>query len=43
MPDQRDDVAVAFTPLRVALGSALAAVLLFLAFAGPALDHLCTA
>ena len=43
MPDQRDAVAVSFTPLRAALGFVLAAVLLFLAFAGPALDHLCAA
>jgi 4-amino-4-deoxy-L-arabinose transferase-like glycosyltransferase len=43
VPDQRDDVAVSFTPPRVALGFVLAAVLLFLAFAGPALDHLCAA
>jgi len=34
--------AIALTPPRLALGTALAALLLFLAFAGPALDHLCT-
>ena len=32
---------VAFTPLRLACGAALAALLLALAFAGPALDGLC--
>jgi len=32
---------IALTPLRLAIGAALAALLLFLAFAGPALDHLC--
>lgn len=32
---------IALTPLRLALGAALAALLLFLAFAGPALDQLC--
>jgi len=29
------------TPVRLAVGGALAALLLFLAFAGPALDRLC--
>ncbi len=29
------------TPLRLALGALLAALVIFLAFAGPALDHLC--
>lgn len=33
---------IALTPLRLAIGAALAALLLFLAFAGPALDGLCT-
>lgn len=37
----RDEPTVALTPPRLALGVALAALLLFLAFAGPALDHLC--
>lgn len=37
----RDAEAIALTPLRLALGAALAALLLFLAFAGPALDRLC--
>jgi len=32
---------LALTPPRLAIGAALAALLLFLAFAGPALDHLC--
>ena len=32
---------IAFTPLRLAIGAALAVVLLLLAFAGPALDGLC--
>jgi 4-amino-4-deoxy-L-arabinose transferase-like glycosyltransferase len=32
---------IALTPTRLAIGAALAALLLFLAFAGPALDHLC--
>ncbi|MEO7431636.1 MAG: glycosyltransferase family 39 protein [Dokdonella sp.] len=32
---------LALTPLRLSLGAALATLLLFLAFAGPALDHLC--
>ena len=31
------------TPLRLAVGALLAMLLLFLAFAGPALDHLCAA
>jgi 4-amino-4-deoxy-L-arabinose transferase-like glycosyltransferase len=35
--------ALALTPPRLALGALLAALLLFLAFAGPALDHLCAA
>lgn len=35
------DETVAWTPLRFAAGAALAALLLFLAFAGPALDGLC--
>jgi len=33
--------AIVLTPLRLAAGAALAALLLFLAFAGPALDGLC--
>lgn len=33
--------AIAFTPLRLAIGAALAVLLLLLAFAGPALDGLC--
>jgi 4-amino-4-deoxy-L-arabinose transferase-like glycosyltransferase len=33
--------ALALTPIRLAIGAALAALLLFLAFAGPTLDHLC--
>jgi 4-amino-4-deoxy-L-arabinose transferase-like glycosyltransferase len=33
---------IAFTPMRLGAGAALAALLLFLAFAGPALDALCT-
>jgi hypothetical protein len=39
----RDEVrdAIALTPRRLAIGAALAALLRFLAFAGPALDHLC--
>lgn len=37
----RDEPA-AWTPLRLGIGVALAALLLFLAFAGPALDGLCT-
>jgi 4-amino-4-deoxy-L-arabinose transferase-like glycosyltransferase len=37
--DARD--AIALTPLRLAIGAVLAALLLFFAFAGPALDHLC--
>ena len=32
---------VRLTPLRLAIGAVLAALLLFLAFAGPALDQLC--
>jgi hypothetical protein len=32
-----------FTPPRIAAGVALAALLLFLAFAGPLLDGLCAA
>jgi hypothetical protein len=36
-----DSDALALTPRRLAIGAALAALLLFLAFAGPALDHLC--
>lgn len=35
--------ALLMTPQRLALGALLAALLLFLAFAGPALDHLCAA
>jgi 4-amino-4-deoxy-L-arabinose transferase-like glycosyltransferase len=42
-PDRRNDAVVAFTPLRAAIACVLAAVLLFLAFAGPALDRLCAA
>ena len=38
---EADSDAVALTPPRLAIGAALAALLLFLAFAGPALDHLC--
>jgi len=38
---RRDDGALAFTPLRLCVGTALAALLLFLAFAPAALDHLC--
>lgn len=40
---ERDNIgnAIALTPIRLAIGAALAALLLFLAFAGPALDHLC--
>jgi hypothetical protein len=41
VPGRRDDVVVSFTPLRAAFATGLAALLLFLAFAGPALDHLC--
>ena len=39
----RDDAgeAIALTPRRLAIGAAVAALLLFLAFAGPALDGLC--
>ncbi|HEU4665379.1 MAG TPA: hypothetical protein VFS55_15220 [Dokdonella sp.] len=37
----RDEATVALTAPRLAAGAALAALLLFLAFAGPALDHLC--
>ncbi|HEX5125076.1 MAG TPA: hypothetical protein VFV97_17660, partial [Rhodanobacteraceae bacterium] len=36
-----DGGAIAMTPIRLAIGAALAALLLFLAFAGPALDRLC--
>ncbi len=35
------DESLSFTPLRMAIGTALATVLLFFAFAGPALDGLC--
>lgn len=35
--------AIAWTPPRLVLGAALACLLLFLAFAGPALDRLCAA
>ena len=35
------EAAIAFTPLRLGTGAALAALLLLLAFAGPALDGLC--
>ncbi|MGN6518116.1 MAG: hypothetical protein ACTHK2_01685 [Dokdonella sp.] len=35
------DDAIARTPARLAIGAALAVLLLFLAFAGPWLDHLC--
>ena len=35
------DDAIVHTPARLAIGAALAVLLLFLAFAGPALDHLC--
>ncbi len=35
------EAAIAFTPLRLAIGASLATLLLFLAFAGPALDGLC--
>jgi hypothetical protein len=35
------DESIAWTPLRLSIGAALAALLLFLAFAGPALDGLC--
>ncbi|HKE48596.1 MAG TPA: hypothetical protein VKB52_11075, partial [Rhodanobacteraceae bacterium] len=38
-----DDGRLAFTPLRLAIGGVIAALLLFLAFAGPALDGLCKA
>jgi 4-amino-4-deoxy-L-arabinose transferase-like glycosyltransferase len=38
---RRGDDTIAFTPPRLAAGAVLAALLLFLAFAGPALDHLC--
>ncbi|MEO7323929.1 MAG: hypothetical protein ABIW82_03790 [Dokdonella sp.] len=37
----RDEPTIVLTPPRLAFGVALAALLLFLAFAGPALDHLC--
>ncbi|HJT97692.1 MAG TPA: hypothetical protein VJ696_05195 [Rhodanobacteraceae bacterium] len=37
----RDDASLAFTPIRIAAGVALAALLLVLAFAGPSLDGLC--
>jgi len=37
----RGDAAIALTPPRLAAGALLAALLLFLAFAGPALDGLC--
>jgi hypothetical protein len=40
--NEKSDV-IALTPRRVAIGAALAALLLFLAFAGPSLDHLCAA
>lgn len=35
------DGTIALTPPRLAIGAGLAALLLFLAFAGPTLDHLC--
>jgi hypothetical protein len=38
---RRVDDAIALTPLRLAIGAVLAALLLFLAFAGPVLDRLC--
>jgi hypothetical protein len=34
---------VELTPIRVSIGAAFAGLLLCLAFAGPALDHLCGA
>ncbi|GAA0712872.1 glycosyltransferase family 39 protein [Dokdonella soli] len=37
----RSEDVIALTPMRLALGALLAVLLLFLAFAGPALDHLC--
>jgi 4-amino-4-deoxy-L-arabinose transferase-like glycosyltransferase len=37
------DASIALTPWRLAIGAAIAALLLLFAFAGPALDHLCTA
>jgi 4-amino-4-deoxy-L-arabinose transferase-like glycosyltransferase len=37
----RGDWTIVLTPSRLALGATLAALLLFLAFAAPALDHLC--
>jgi hypothetical protein len=37
----RADDTIASTPIRLAAGAALAALLLVLAFAGPALDRLC--
>jgi hypothetical protein len=40
-PTLRAPAAIALTPARLAVGAALAALLLFLAFAGPALDRLC--
>ncbi|HEY6943043.1 hypothetical protein [Dokdonella sp.] len=38
---RREDGAIALTPPRLAVGAAFAALLLFLAFAGPVLDRLC--
>jgi 4-amino-4-deoxy-L-arabinose transferase-like glycosyltransferase len=37
----RAEPTIALTPARIAFGAALSALLLFLAFAGPSLDHLC--
>jgi hypothetical protein len=39
--DPRDGDVLALTPARLAIGALVAALLSFLAFAGPALDHLC--
>ncbi|MFI4970140.1 MAG: hypothetical protein ACHP7D_08025, partial [Lysobacterales bacterium] len=41
IPDRASASAIVLAPLRLAVGAALAVLLLFLAFAGPALDHLC--
>lgn len=40
-PSGCNEAAIAWTPLRLGAGALLAAVLLFLAFGGPALDRLC--
>jgi 4-amino-4-deoxy-L-arabinose transferase-like glycosyltransferase len=41
LPGGHDEPTVSMTPVRLSFGAVFAALLLFLAFAGPALDHLC--